>query len=115
MKKTLIVAAAVACAATTLAVALPWGKKKTAQGKVLNIYCWNDEFQSRFNDFYAAKLPKDVKVNWIITPNQGNAYQDKLDEALLAQDKAKADDKIDLFLVESDYALKYVDTDYTLD
>ena len=21
-----------------------------AQGKVLNIWCWNDEFQSRFND-----------------------------------------------------------------
>ncbi len=116
MKKTLIVAAAVACAATTLAVALPWGKKKAAaQGKVLNIYVWNEEFQSRFNDFYAAKLPKDVKVNWIITPSQGNAYQNKLDEALLAQDKAKADDKIDIFLVESDYALKYVDTDYTLD
>ncbi len=116
MKKTLIVAAAVACAATTLAVALPWGKKKAAaQGKVLNIYVWNEEFQSRFNDFYASRLPSDVKVNWVVTPNQGNAYSNKLDEALLAQDKAKADDKIDLFLVESDYALKYVDTDYTLD
>ena len=23
-----------------------------AQGKVLNIWCWNDEFQSRFNDYY---------------------------------------------------------------
>ena len=22
------------------------------EGKVLNIWCWNDEFQSRFNDFY---------------------------------------------------------------
>ena len=22
------------------------------QGKVLNIWCWNDEFQSRFNDYY---------------------------------------------------------------
>ena len=21
-----------------------------AQGKILNIWCWNDEFQSRFND-----------------------------------------------------------------
>ena len=97
MKKTLIVAAAVACAATTLAVAFPWGKKKAAaQGKVLNIYVWNEEFQSRFNDFYASRLPSDVKVNWVVTPNQGNAYQNKLDETLLAQDKAKADDKIDI-------------------
>ena len=23
-----------------------------AQGKVLNIWCWNDEFQSRFNAYY---------------------------------------------------------------
>lgn len=23
-----------------------------AEGKVLNIWCWNDEFQSRFNDYY---------------------------------------------------------------
>ena len=116
MKKTLIVAAAVVAAATTLAVAAPWSKKKDAPaGKVLNIYVWNEEFQSRFNDFYASRLPSDVKVNWVITPNQGNAYQNKLDETLLAQDKAKADDKIDIFLVEADYALKYVDTDYTLD
>ncbi len=33
---------------------------------------------------------------------------------LLAQDYAAADDKIDLFLLEADYALKYVDTDYTM-
>ncbi len=116
MKKTLVAVAAIACAATTLAVAWPWGKKKEAgNGKVLNIYCWNEEFQSRFNDFYASKLPSDVKVNWVITPNQDNAYQNKLDETLLVQDKADADDKIDIFLVEADYALKYVDTDYTLD
>ncbi|MBQ9538319.1 MAG: carbohydrate ABC transporter substrate-binding protein, partial [Treponema sp.] len=67
MKKALIVAAAVACAATTVAVAAK--KKDVPQGKVLNIYCWNEEFQSRFNDFYASKLPSDIKVNWVITPN----------------------------------------------
>ena len=89
--------------------------KKGKEGKVLNIYCWNEEFQSRFNDYYAKKLPADVKVNWVITPNQGNAYQDRLDEDLLKQDSASADEKIDLFLVEADYALKYVDTSYTLD
>lgn len=89
--------------------------KKDAQGKVLNIYVWNDEFPSRFNDFYKSKLPEDVKVNFVQTPNQNNAYQDKLDEALLAQASASADDKIDIFLVEADYALKYVDTPYTLD
>ena len=90
-------------------------KPSSEEGKVFNIYVWNDEFSSRFNDFYASKLPSDVKVNFIQTPNQDNAYQNKLDEALMNQKKAKADDKVDIFLVEADYALKYVDTPYTLD
>jgi len=85
------------------------------QGKVLNIYCWNTEFQDRFEAYYADKVPADVTVNWIITPNADNAYQNKLDEALLQQESAAADDRIDIFLVEADYALKYVDTPYTLD
>ena len=33
---------------------------------------------------------------------------------MLKQADASADDKIDIFLVEADYALKYVDTDYTM-
>ena len=41
-------------------------------------------------------------------------YQNNLDAALLKQSDAAADDKIDIFLVEADYALKYVDTDYTM-
>jgi hypothetical protein len=89
----------------------------TNGGKVLNIWCWNDEFQVRFQDHFqkAGLVPKDVKVNFVVTPNQDNAYQNKLDEALLAQGKAAANDKIDIFLVEADYALKYVNTDATLD
>ena len=42
------------------------------------------------------------------------AYQNNLDAALLKQSDAADDDKIDIFLVEADYALKYVDTDYTM-
>ncbi|QEY34864.1 carbohydrate ABC transporter substrate-binding protein [Caproiciproducens galactitolivorans] len=81
--------------------------------KVLRIYCWNEEFQSRFKDYYASKLPKDITVDWVITPNENNAYQNKLDQDLLNQESAEK--KIDIFLVEADYALKYVDSDYTLD
>jgi len=89
----------------------------TQQGKVLNIYCWNEEFQTRFNDYFdaAGLVPDDVTVNWVITPNADNAYQNKLDEALLAQKTASNDDKVDIFLVEADYALKYVNTNYALD
>lgn len=86
------------------------------QGKVFNIYCWNDEFKSRFEYFQkTGKIPADIKVNFVTTPNENNAYQNALDAALLKQDTAAADDKIDVFLIEADYALKYVDSDYTLD
>ena len=89
----------------------------TEQGKVYNIYCWNDEFQTRFQKYFvdAGLVPEGVTINWVITPNADNAYQNKLDETLLAQETAAADDKIDLFLIEADYALKYVNSDYSLD
>ena len=97
-----------------------------AQGKVLNIWCWNDEFQSRFNDYYpevseiaadksTTTLKDGTVVKWTINANENNNYQNKLDEALLSQDSAADDDKIDIFLIEADYALKYVDSPYTLD
>lgn len=111
MKKLLAAALAVASVVTFISC----GGAKKAEGKVLNIYVWNDEFPSRFNDYYASKLPADVKVNFVQTANQDNAYQNKLDEVLLNQKNAAADDKVDIFLVEADYALKYVDTPYTLD
>lgn len=91
-------------------------------GTVLNIYCWNEEFKSRITDHYpdytevdaTTGTIGDVTVKWNITPNDDNAYQNNLDATLLKQADAAADDKIDIFLVEADYALKYVDTDYTM-
>jgi len=81
------------------------------EGSVINIYCWNEEFQQRFNDYY--RVPEGITINWVITPTQDNGYQRNLDEALLNQEYASPNDKIDIFLVEADYALKYVDTPYT--
>ncbi len=112
------VATSEASAATTEAAAEPAAE----EGKVLNIYCWNTEFQSRIADHYpgyetvdgtTGKIG-DVTVKWNVTPNDDNAYQNNLDATLLKQADAAADDKIDLFLVEADYALKYVDTEYTM-
>lgn len=92
------------------------------EGKVLNIYCWNEEFKNRITAHYADYVEVDsthgtigdVEVVWNITPSDDNAYQNNLDTTLQAQADAAADDKIDIFLVEADYALKYVDTDYTM-
>lgn len=96
--------------------------KVSSDGKVLNIYCWNDEFRSRMISHYPGYKKVDAKtgkignvtVKWNETPSKDNAYQNNLDAALKKQDSASADNKIDMFLVEADYALKYVDSDYTL-
>ena len=98
-----------------------------ASKKVLKIYTWNDEFKSRLRDFYPEYdkeasgydgekvgeheyLKDGTEIVWVTTPNADNAYQNKLDEDLKAQ--ADSDDKIDMFLVEADYALKYVNGPY---
>lgn len=86
---------------------------ESSDGTVLNIYAWNEEFKTRFEAFYT--VPEGVTVNWLITPSDGGAYQNALDEALLAQADASADNKVDLFLAEADYAIKYVDSDVSLD
>ena len=84
-----------------------------AEGKVLNIYAWNEEFKGFFEKYYT--VPEGVTVNWIIVPNQGSAYQDALDAALLAQADAADDEKVDMFLAEADYILKYTNSEATQD
>ncbi len=92
------------------------------EGTVLNIYCWNEEFKSRLVEHYpgyeeidgtTGKIG-DVTVKYTIVPSDDNAYQNNLDSTLLKQADAAADEKIDIFLVEADYALKYVDTEYAM-
>ncbi|MBQ8965519.1 ABC transporter substrate-binding protein [Ruminococcus sp.] len=102
--------------------------------KTLRIYTWNDEFKSRLRAYYpeydkdasgysvaddgtetvgdAEYLKDGTKIEWVTTPSADNAYQNKLDEDLKAQ--ADSDNKIDMFLVEADYALKYVNGPYVM-
>jgi len=88
---------------------------KEGEGKTLNIAVWNEEFKNYFDKYIKAKMPEGVTVNFKITENKDNAYQNKLDEDLPKNEAASADDKIDMFLFEADYALKYVNSEYTLD
>ena len=83
------------------------------EGKVFNIYAWNEEFKGFFEKYYT--VPEGITVNWIIVPSQDGAYQDKLDEALLNQANASDDDKVDMFLAEADYILKYTNSEATQD
>lgn len=85
----------------------------SAQGKVFNIYAWNEEFKGFFEKYYT--VPEGVTVNWIINPSDGGVYQDKLDAALLAQSSASDDEKVDMFLAEADYITKYADSSLTQD
>ena len=115
-------ATATEAAATTETTAATVAETPTDEGKVLNVYCWNDEFQRRVKAHYPGYEEVDathgkigdVEVVWNITPNADNAYQNNLDEALVNQESASADDKVDLFLIDADYALKYVDSEYTM-
>lgn len=92
------------------------------EGKVINIYSFNDELRTRITAVYSAientsedgtvsTLNDGTEIHWIINPNQDGVYQDKLDEALLNQADAAADDKVDLFAAELDYIVKYTDVD----
>ncbi len=115
-------AAATTDAAATEAAAESADVSSVEDGKLVNIYCWNEEFKTRLENLYPgyeiidATTGKigDVTVKFNITPNDNNAYQNNLDATLLEQENAAANDKVDLFLVEADYALKYVDTEYAM-
>ena len=113
MKKMIAILLAALMLLAVVGCAKQESKPAAEQGKVFNIYAWNEEFKGFFEKYY--KVPEGVKVNWIINPSDNGVYQQKLDEALLNQDKAAADDKIDMFLAEADYIGKYVDSDYTMD
>ena len=106
-------AAEEAPAAEAAAPAADDAAAESGEGKVFNIYAWNEEFKGFFEKYYT--VPEGVTVNWIIVPNQGSAYQDALDEALLAQADADDDEKVDMFLAEDDYILKYTNSEATQD
>lgn len=83
------------------------------EGKVFNIYAWNEEYKGFFEKYY--EVPEGITVNWIINPSADGVYQDKLDEALLNQANAADDEKVDMFLAEADYILKYTGSEATQD
>ena len=91
------------------------GAETVEEGKVFNIYAWNEEYKGFFEAYYADKIPADVEVKWTIVPSDNGAYQEALDNALMNQANAPADEKVDMFLAEADYILKYTNSEYTQD
>lgn len=84
------------------------------------IYAWNEEFKNMMTNYYnkdkgittnsdGTFTTKDgVTIEFVINPNDEGVYQQKLDQAL------QNGEQIDMFLIEADYAKKYVNSDYTL-
>lgn len=96
------------------------GAEAAEEGKVINIYSWNNEFRERLEAVYpeVEKTSKDgtvttlkdgAEIHWIINPTQDGVYQQKLDEALLNRADVSVDDRVDIFLSEADYVTKYTD------
>ena len=97
------------------------GTSSKGEGKIFHIMAWNEEFKGFFEEYFAEKHDDgefyvgDAKVKWTIVPNEGGAYQDALDRALLNQENASEEDRVDMFLAEADYIAKYVQSDATTD
>lgn len=98
------------------------GSASGEEGKIINIYVWNNEFRERVEAIYpevektsddgtVTTLKDGTEIHWIVNPNEDGVYQQKLDEALLKQADAPADEKVDIFLSETDYVNKYTDAD----
>ncbi len=92
------------------------------EGKIINIYCFNDELKTRVNAVYSkvdkvsddgstTYLTDGTEIHWVQNPNQDGVYQQKLDEALGNQATASDDDKVDMFVAEVDYITKYTDAE----
>ena len=112
MKKALSIILALAMV-FTLCACNSQKSTKSSEGKVFNIYAWNEEFKGLFEKYYT--VPEGVTVNWIITPNDGGAYTEKVSQALLNQENAAADDKVDLFLAEADFIQNFTESNATQD
>lgn len=110
-------AASSAASAAAATDSKPADTKVTDKDKHLVIYVWNTEFKDMFEKYYLKDhpLPDGYSYEFVTNPNQNGVYQNKLDEALLSQDSAEDAKKIDIFLIEADYALKYVNSDATKD
>lgn len=90
-----------------------------ATGEKFTIYAWNDEFLGMLKNYYipavggtvaedgTVTFPNGDVLEFVINPNDNGNYQAKLDQAL------SNGEHIDLFLMEADYALKYVNSEYT--
>ena len=126
MKKKIISGlACLALAGATVAglTACDNGNKENNSGTIFHIYCWNQEFKGFFNKYVSDEKNNDnpnaehhldgIPVKWTETTSDNGAYQNALDTALRENKDADEENRVDMFLAEADYILKYTNTSLT--
>ena len=100
----------------------PEEARRRSEGKILNIYCWDESLESLFIMYYPGYedigdrvgMIGDVTVNWVL-PENGQEYMDLVAEKLLGAEYLTQDEKVDLYLAPEEDLAVYVNSDYSLD
>ncbi len=100
----------------------PEEARRRSEGKILNIYCWDESLESLFIMYYPGYedigdrvgMIGDVTVNWVL-PKEGEEYMDLVAEKLLGAEYLTQDEKVDLYLAPEEDLAVYVNSDYSLD
>ncbi len=88
-----------------------------AEGKVLRIKAWDEEFKYFIENYCLDLIPDDVSLEWSwFDANESllSVYQEGLYTELAENDSGFDSNPIDIFFIEPYYALKYTNSEYTL-
>ena len=96
--------------------------RRRSEGKVLNIYCWDESLESLFIMYYPGYEDIEdrkgrignVTINWVI-PEEEDKYMDLVAEKLLTAEYLQPDERVDLYLAPEEDLSIYVNSDYSLD
>ena len=96
--------------------------RRASEGKVLNIFCWDESLESLFIMYYPGYEDiedrkgriGDVTINWVI-PEEEDKYMDLVAEKLLTAEYLQPDERVDLYLAPEEDLAIYVNSDYSLD
>ena len=100
----------------------PGEERRNSEGKILNIYCWDESLQSLFIMYYpeyediGERVGRigNVIVNWVL-PEEGEEYMELVAEKLLGAEYLSQDERVDLYLAPEEDLAIYVNSDYSLD
>ena len=96
--------------------------RRQSEGKVLNIFCWDESLESLFIMYYPGYEDLEdrkgrignVTINWVI-PEEEDKYMDLVAEKLLTAEYLQPDERVDLYLAPEEDLAIYVNSDYSLD